>query len=142
MEVTAAALVFVVALVAMLLAYFRMRYWQRQARSWQQRLKAQLDVLRGLIRDARETQHAYREAADPVRLHTEFIARCETAIRIHLGAAYVTRVERRMSEDWLQPPGLASEEHIFAWSDTERRIAALQELITETADDLASIAVS
>jgi hypothetical protein len=97
------------------------------------------DVLRTLIRDARDTQQHYRGTSTPVQLHAEFVARCEAALRTHFGAAYATRVDRRLGEDWLQPPGLESDEHIFAWYDTERRIAALQELIAETADDLASI---
>ena len=127
--------------VATALTYRRQRYWERRAHMWQDRLKVQLDVLRALIRDARDTQLRYRGANDPIPLHADFIARCETALRTHFGAGYATRLDRSLSEDWLQPPGLASDEHIFAWYDTERRIAALQELVNETADDLASISI-
>lgn len=140
-ETVAPALTFAAVLAAVVVTYRRQRYWERRARMWQDRLRAQLRVLRALIRDAREAQQAYRGATDPARLHADLIVRCETALRDHFGAGYVTRVGRRLNEDWTQPPGLASEEHIFAWYDTERRIAMLQELIHETADDLASIGI-
>ncbi len=137
-----AGLALAISLVFAALDYRRQRYWERQARVWNGRLKSQLGVLRSLIRDARETQRAFRATANPARLHADFVARCEQALRNHFGATYATRVDQRMNEEWLQPPGLASEEHIFAWYDTERRIAALQELIDETADDLASITIA
>ena len=76
-ETISVALACVAALVAMLFTYRRMRYWEQQARAWRQRLKAQLDVLRALIRDARETQHAYREADDPVRLRLDGLGRID-----------------------------------------------------------------
>lgn len=99
-------------------------------------------MLRALIRDARDTQAAFRATEDAASLHAAFIARCDAALRREFGVAYAIRVDHHLSdEDWLQPPVLASEEHIFAWNDTERRIAGLQELINEAADDLASFHV-
>ena len=135
LELVAAALT----LAAILLTYRQQRYWQRRAQEWQERLKARFDVLRSLVRDARDTQRAYRDVTAPSQRHAGFVLRCETALRDHFGAGYVARVDKRMAEDWLQPPGLASEEQIFAWYDTERRIAALQELISETTDDFMTI---
>jgi len=121
--------------------YRRQRYWERRVSVWHGRLTRQIGAFRLLIRDARETQAAFLAAHDPASLHAAFIGRCDAVLRSEFGAAYATRVDRRLSETWLQPPGLASEEHIFAWYDTERRIAGLQELINEAADDLASIGV-
>ena len=141
-ETMATALLFVALLGAIAMTYRRQRYWERQARVWHERLKRRIGVLRALIRDARETQAAFRATDDAASLHAAFIARCDAALRSEFGVAYAIRVDRRLSdEDWLQPPGLASEEHIFAWYDTERRILGLQELINEAADDLASIHV-
>jgi hypothetical protein len=128
-----------VLLVAIALTYRQQRHWEARAHMWRQRLKSQLDVLRVLIRDAQETQQRYRETSAPSQLHADFIVRCEGALRAHFGEGYAMRVERRLVDDWLKPPGLSSNDHIFAWYDTERRIAALQDLIGETADDLASI---
>jgi hypothetical protein len=142
LETAAVALTSVTMLAAIVVAYRRQRYWERHARMWQDRLKAQLGVLRTLIRDARETQQSYRGTTSPAESHADFIVRCETALRDHFGTGYVARVERRMSEDLFQPPGLTSDEHIFAWYDTERRIAALHELVQETADDLASFSAT
>ena len=117
--------------------YRRQRYWERRVLAWHGRLTRQIGALRILIRDARETQEAFRAADAPAALHAAFIGRCDAVLRSECGAAYALRVDQRLSEAWLQPPGLASEEHIFAWYDTERRIAGLQELINEAADDLA-----
>ena len=95
-----------------------------------------------MIRDARDTQAAFRATDDAASLNAAFIARCDAALRSGFGVAYAIRVDGRLSDDdWLQSPGLASEEHIFAWYDTERRILGLQELINQAADDLASIHV-
>jgi len=128
-----------VGLVEIVVLYRRQRYWQCRARMWEGRLTAQLDVLRTLICDARAVQQQYEATSDPAQLHAEFVAHCDSALRLHFGAAYATRVDERLSDDWIQPAGLDSDEQIFAWFDTERRIAALQELIAQTADDLASI---
>jgi len=106
---------------------------------WEDRLTTQLDVLRMLIRDARDVQQHYETTSDPAQLHAEFVFRCDSALRLHFGPAYATRVDERLSEDWIQPAGLDSDERIFASFDTERRIAALQELMAQTTDDLASI---
>jgi hypothetical protein len=140
-ETIATALLFVAVLGATAVTYRRQRYWERQARVWHERLKRRIGALRALIRDARDTQAAFRATEDAASLHAAFIARCDAALRSEFGVAYAIRVDQRLSEDWLQQPGLASEEHIFAWYDTERRIAGLQELINEAADDLASIHV-
>jgi hypothetical protein len=140
-ETVATALAFVVALGAIAMTYRRQRYWERQSRVWHERLKRRIGVLRTLRRDARETQEAFRATEAPASLHAAFIARCDAALRTEFGAAYAARVDQRLSETWLQPPGLESDEHIFAWYDTERRIAGLQELINEAADDLASLGV-
>jgi hypothetical protein len=142
-ETIATSLLFVASLGALAVTYRRQRYWERQARVWHVRLKRRIGVLRALIRDARDTQAAFRATEDVASLHAAFIARSDAVLRTEFGIAYAIRVDQRLSdEDWLQPPRLASDEHIFAWYDTERRIAGLQELINEAADDLASIHVS
>ncbi len=130
------AFTIVVLLVAIALSYRQQRHWEARAHMWRQRLRSQLDVLRVLIRHARETQQRYCETSAPSQLHADFIVRCECALRAHFGEGYAMRVERRLVDDWLQPPGLSSDDHIFAWYDTERRIAALQDLIDKTAERL------
>jgi hypothetical protein len=138
-ETIATALLFVALLGAIAVTYRRQRYWELQAHVWHERLSRQIGALRALIRDARETQAALRATEDAAALHAAFILRCDAALRSEFGVAYAIRVDQRLSEDWLQPAGLGSEEHIFAWYDIERRIAGLQELINEAADDLAGI---
>jgi len=138
-ESLATAFAFAVGLVEFVVVYRRQRYWQRRACMWEDRLTTQLDVLRTLIRDGRDVQRQYEATSDPAQLHVEFVSRCDNALRLHFGPAYATRVDERLSEDWTQPAGLDSDERIFASFDTERRIAALQELMAQTADNLASI---
>lgn len=135
------ALVLLTLVGAVAATYRRQRHWKRRASEWHGRLTRQIGALRILIHDARETQEAIHTADDPAALHAAFIGRCDAVLRREFGAAYAMRVDQQLSKTWLQPPGLASEEHIFAWYDTERRIVGLQELINEAADDLASIGV-
>ena len=139
LESLATAFAFAIGLVEIVVLYRRQRYWQRRACMWEDRLMTQLDVLRTLIRDARDVQQQYEATSDPVQLHVEFVSRCDSALRLHFGPAYAAHVDERLSEDWMQPAGLDSDDRIFASFDTERRITALQELMAQTADDLASI---
>jgi hypothetical protein len=139
LEVLATAFAFAVGLVEIVVLYRRLRYWQRRACMWEDWLTTHLDIWRTLIRDARDVQQQYEATSDPAQLHVNFVSRCDSALRLHFGPAYATRVDERLSEDWIQPAGLDSDERIFASFDTERRIAALQELMAQTADDLASI---
>jgi hypothetical protein len=104
---------------------------------WQNRLSARTEVLQALIVDGQNTQRGYPEEPDPLSAHDSFVERCNTSLREHFGAPYAARIEAWSATDWEQPPGLITDEHVFAWYDTERRLTGLKELLGEVEADLA-----
>jgi hypothetical protein len=98
-----------------------------------------MDVLHTLIADGHETESSYLDQRDPSFAHHGFVDRCDAALQEHFGPSYATRIETRSSVERERPPGLTSEEQVFAWYDTERRLAGLKELLGEVRADVASL---
>jgi hypothetical protein len=82
--------------MAMLLTYRRMRYWEHRARVWQQRLKAQRDVLRTLIRHGADRG---LDAASRRAIHAA--GRAHDARRRPNANAYAERFVRSINEECL-----------------------------------------
>ncbi len=125
--------------VAYISLYRERRYWKGRLRQWQDRLSGRIDVLRMLIADGQETQRSCLTERDPVPAHHAFIDRCVGSLGEHFGALYAARIDTWPSGDWEQPPGLPSDEHVFAWYDIERRLTGLKGLLAEVEDDLGTL---
>jgi hypothetical protein len=124
---------------AFVLTYWERRSWEGRLFHWQNWLGARIDVLHTLIADGQEIQRSYSRERDPLSAHDSFVDRCDASLREHFGAAYAARIEARSGTDWERPPGLVSDELVFALYDTERRLAGLEELLGEVEADIASL---
>ena len=55
------------------------------------------------------------------------------------GDSFARRIDAYSEFEWIQPASLISDEQVFAWYDTERRLKGLRELLHEALLDLGSL---
>jgi len=95
--------------------------------------------MRALIADGERTKTAYAEASDPSSAHGKFLQRCDSSLREHFGDSSARRINAYAQFEWVQPASVISDEQVFAWYDTERRLEGLRELLHEALLDLGSM---
>ena len=79
------------------------------------------------------------DALDPSSAHGGFLQRCDSSLREHFGDSSTRRMNAYSEFEWIQPASLISDEQVFAWYDTERRLEGLRELLHEALLDLGSM---
>jgi len=127
------------AVTLLVVMYSQWRYRSRRLRRWEERLTSRVSVLRELIADGERTQTAYADALDPSSAHESFVQRCHSSLREEFGDSFASRMVADSEFDWVQPASLISDEQVFAWYDTERRLKGLRKLLFEAFADLASL---
>ena len=121
-----------VAVTLLAVMYGQWLYRSRRLRRSQERLR----VVRELIADGEHTKTAYADASDPSSAHGRFLQRCDSSLREQFGDSIARRIDAYSEFEWIQPASLISDEQVFAWYDTERRLAGLRELLYEALLDL------
>jgi hypothetical protein len=121
-----------VAVTLLVVMYGQWLYRSRRLRRCQERLR----VVRELIADGERTKTAYADASDPSSAHGRFLQRCDSSLREQFGDSFARRIDAYSEFEWIQPASLISDEQVFAWYDTERRLAGLRELLYEALLDL------
>ena len=119
--------------------YGQWLYWSKRLRRSQGRLRSRVAVVRELIADGERTKTAYADASDPSSAHGRFLRRCDSSLREQFGDSFARRIDAYSEFEWIQPGTLISDEQVFAWYDTERRLKGLRELLHEALLDLASL---
>ena len=114
-------------------------YRSRRLRRCQVRFRSRVAALRELIADGERTETAYEDASDPSSAHGRFLQRCDSSLREQFGDSFARRIATYSEFVWIQPASLVSDEQVFAWYDTERRLTGLRELLDEALTDLASL---
>jgi len=128
-----------VAVTLLVVMYGQWHYRSRRLRRWQERLTSRVAVVRELIADGERTQMAYADTSDPSAAHDRFLQRCDSSLRKLFGDSFASRIDAYSEFEWIQPANLISDEQIFAWYDTERRLKGLRKLLFEAFTDLASL---
>jgi hypothetical protein len=128
-----------VAVTLLALMYGQWLYRSRRLRRCQERLRSRVAVVRELIADGERTKTAYADTSDPSSAHGTFLQRCDSSLREQFGDSFARRIGAYSEFEWVQPPSLISEEQVFAWYDTERRLKGLRELLHEALLDLGSL---
>ena len=128
-----------VAITLLVVMYGQWLYRSRRSRRCQERLRSRVAVVRELIADGERTKTAYADASDPSSAHGRFLQRCDSSLREQFGDSFARRIDAYSEFEWLQPASLISDEQVFAWYDTERRLKGLRELLNEALLDLASL---
>jgi hypothetical protein len=121
-----------VAVTLLAVMYGQWLYRSRRLRRSQERLR----VVRELIADGERTKTAYADASDASAAHGGFLQRCDSSLREQFGDSFARRIDAYSEFEWIQPASLISDEQVFAWYDTERRLAGLRELLYEALLDL------
>jgi len=103
------------------------------------RLRSRVAAVRELIADGERTKTAYADASDPSSAHGRFLQRCDSSLREQFGDSFARRIDAYSEFEWIQPASLISDEQVFAWYDTERRLKGLRELLHDALIDLASL---
>ncbi len=124
-----------VATTLLVVMYGQWLYRSRRLLRCQERLR----VVRELIADGERTKTAYEDASDPSSAHGRFLQRCDSSLREQFGDSFARRIDAYSEFEWIQPASLISDEQVFAWYDTERRLKWLRELLHEALIDLASL---
>jgi len=119
--------------------YGQWLYWSKRLRRSQERLRSRVPVVRELIADGERTKTACADSSDPSSAHGGFLRRCDSTLREQFGESFARRIDAYSEFEWIQPATLISDEQIFTWYDTERRLKGLRELLYETLLDLASL---
>ena len=114
-------------------------YRSRRLRRGHVRFRSRVAALRELIADGERTKTAYADASDPSSAHERFMQRCDSSLREQFGDSFARRIDAYSEFEWIQPASLISDEQVFAWYDTERRLKGLRELLHEALIDLASL---
>ena len=135
----AVTLVGAMATTLLIVMYDQWLYWSRRLRRLQVRLRSRVAAVRELIADGERTKTAYADASDPSSAHGRFLQRCDSSLREQFGDSVARRIDAYSEFEWIQPASLISDEQVFAWYDTERRLKALRELLHEALIDLASL---
>jgi hypothetical protein len=128
-----------VAVTLLVLMYGQWLYRSRRLRRCQERLRSRVAVVRELIADGERTKTAYADTSDPSSAHGKFLQRCDSSLREQFGDSFARQIGAYSEFEWVQPPSLISEEQVFAWYDTERRLKGLRELLHEALLDLGSL---
>jgi type II secretory pathway component PulM len=128
-----------VAVTLLVLMYGQWLYRSRRLRRCQERLRSRVAVVRELIADGERTKTAYADTSDPSSAHGNFLQRCDSSLRKQFGDSFARRIDAYSEFEWIQPASLISDEQVFAWYDTERRLKGLRELLHEALIDLASL---
>jgi len=128
-----------VAVTLLVLMYGQWLYRSRRLRRCQQRLRSRVAVVRELMRTGSELRRPTQIRQDPSSAHGTFLQRCDSSLREQFGDSFARRIGAYSEFEWVQPPSLISEEQVFAWYDTERRLKGLRELLHEALLDLASL---
>ncbi|HEX9607513.1 MAG TPA: hypothetical protein VF962_09805 [Gemmatimonadaceae bacterium] len=132
------ALLGVVAVTLLVVTYGQWLFRSRRLRRLQERVRSRVAVVRELIADGERTLTAYADASDPLAAHGRFLQRCDSSLREQFGDSFARRIDAYSEFEWIQPASLISDEQVFAWYDTERRLKGLRELLHEALLDLAS----
>ena len=133
------ALLGVVAATLLVVTYGQWLYRSRHLRRLQERVRSRVAVVRELIADGERTLTAYADASDPLSAHGRFLQRCDSSLGEQFGDSFARRIDAYSEFEWIQPASLISDEQVFAWYDTERRLEGLRKLLLETLIDLASL---
>ena len=128
-----------VAVTLLVVMYGQWRYRSKRLRRWQERLRSRVAAVRELIADGERTLTAYADASDPSSAHGGFLQRCDSSLREQFGDSFARRIDAYSEFEWIQPASVISDEQVFAWYDTERRLKGLRELLHEALIDLASL---
>jgi len=126
------------AVAVLVVRYGQWLYWSKRLRRLQERLRSRVAVVRELIADGERTKTAYADSSDPSSAHITFLRRCDSSLREQFGDSFARRIDAYSEFEWIQPASLISDEQVFAWYDTERRLKGLRELLHEALLDLAS----
>ena len=133
------AFVGAVAVTLLIVMYGQWLYWSKRLRRSQERLRSRVAVVRELIADGERTKTAYADSLDPSSEHGRFLRRCDSSLREKFGDSFARRIDAYSEFEWIQPLTLISDEQVFTWYDTERRLKGLRELLHEALLDLASL---
>src|SRR5215510_5322868 len=125
-----------VAITLLAVMYGQWLFRSRRLRRLQERVRSRVAVVRELIADGERTLTAYADASDPLSAHESFLRRCESSLREQFGDSFAQRLSAYSEFEWIQPATLISNEQVFAWYDTERRLKGLRELLYEALLDL------
>jgi hypothetical protein len=128
-----------VAVSLIVVMYGQWRYRSTRLRRLQERLRSRVAVVRELIADGERTKTAYADSSNPSSAHGGFLQRCDSSLREQFGDSFGRRLGAYSEFEWIQPATLISDEQVFAWYDTERRLKGLRELLYEALLDLASL---
>ena len=128
-----------VTVTLLVVMYGQWLYRRERLRRWQERLRSRVAVVRELIADGERTKTAYADSSDPSSAHGRFLRRCDSSVREHFGDSFARRIEAYSEFEWIQPASVISDEQVFAWYDTERRLKGLRELLHEALLDLGSL---
>jgi hypothetical protein len=128
-----------VATTLLVVMYGQWLYRSRRLWRCQERLRSRVAAVRELIADGERTKTAYADASDPSSAHGRFLQRCDSSLREQFGDSFARRIDAYSEFEWIQPASLISDEQVFAWYDTERRLKGLRELLHEALIDLASL---
>jgi hypothetical protein len=128
-----------VATTLLVVMYGQWLYRSRRLRRCQVRLRSRVGAVRELIADGERTKTAYADASDPSSAHGRFLQRCDSSLREQFGDSFARRIDAYSEFEWIQPASLISDEQVFAWYDTERRLKGLRKLLHEALIDLASL---
>jgi len=128
-----------VTVTVLVVVYGQWLYRSRRLRRWQERLRSHVAVVRELIADGERTKTVYADSSDPSSAHGRFLRRCDSSLREQFGDSFARRIDAYSEFEWNQPGTLISDEQVFAWYDTERRLKVLRELLHEALLDLASL---
>jgi hypothetical protein len=125
--------------VLVVMLYGQWLYWSKRLRRLQERLRSHVAVVRELIADGERTKTAYADSLDPSSEHGRFLRRCDSSLREKFGDSFARRIDAYSEFEWIQPATLISDEQVFTWYDTERRLKGLRKLLHEALLDLASL---
>jgi type II secretory pathway component PulM len=128
-----------VAVTLLVVMYGQWLYLSKRLRRSQERLRSRVAVVRELIADGERTKTAYADASDASSAHRRFLQRCDSSLREQFGDSSARRIDAYSEFEWIQPATLISDEQVFTWYDTERRLKGLRKLLHEALLDLASL---
>ena len=128
-----------VAVTLLIVMYGQWLYWSKRLRRSQERLRSRVAVVRELIADGERTKTVYADSLDPSSEHGRFLRRCDSSLREKFGDSFARRIDAYSDFEWIQPATLISDEQVFTWYDTERRLKGLRKLLHEAQLDLASL---
>ena len=128
-----------IAVTVLVITYGQWLYRSTRLRRLQERFRSRVAVVRELIADGERTKTAYADSSDPSSAHGRFLRRCDSSLREQFGDSLAARMDAYSEFEWIQPATLISDEQVFAWYDTERRLKGLRELLHEALFDLGSL---